>query len=61
MSSQPITIELPEAVMRQLMRITAATQQPIEALVSQSVLSTCPLPSIMPRRNCNLTCWRCSA
>lgn len=45
MSSQPITIELPEPVMRQLMRIAAATQQPIEALVTQSVLSNLP-PSV---------------
>ena len=61
MSSQQITIELPEAVMRQLMRIAAATQQPIEALVTQSVLSNLPPPSIMLRQNCNLTYWQCSA
>jgi hypothetical protein len=45
MSTQPITIELPEPVMRQLRRIAAATQQPIEALVTQSVLSNLP-PSV---------------
>lgn len=45
MQTQPITIELPEPVMRQLMRIAAATQQPIEALVTQSVLSNLP-PSV---------------
>ncbi|NEQ47156.1 MAG: hypothetical protein F6K00_27885 [Leptolyngbya sp. SIOISBB] len=42
MSSQQITIELPEPVMRQLMRMAAATQQPIEALITQSVLSNLP-------------------
>jgi hypothetical protein len=42
MATQPITIELPEPVMRQLMRIAAATHQPIEALVTQSVLSNLP-------------------
>jgi hypothetical protein len=42
MATQPITIELPEPVMRQLMRIAAATHQPIEALVAQSVLSNLP-------------------
>jgi hypothetical protein len=42
MQTQPITIELPEAVMRQLTRLAAATQQPIEALITQSVLSNLP-------------------
>ena len=42
MATQPITIELPEPVMRQLMRLAAATHQPIEALVTQSVLSNLP-------------------
>jgi hypothetical protein len=42
MATQPITIELPEPVMRQLMRIAAATHQPIEALVTQSILSNLP-------------------
>ena len=42
MSMQPVTIELPEPVMRQLMRIAAATQQSIETLVAQSVLSNLP-------------------
>lgn len=39
---QQVTIELPEPVIRQLMRIAAATQQSIEALVTQSVLSNLP-------------------
>ena len=42
MATQSITIELPEPVMRQLMRIAAATHQPIEALVTQSILSNLP-------------------
>lgn len=42
MSNQPITIELPESVMRQLMRIATATHQSVEALVAQSVLSNLP-------------------
>lgn len=45
MLNQQITIELPEPVMRQLMRIAAATHQSIEALVAQSVLSNLP-PSV---------------
>lgn len=45
MSTQQITIELPEPVMRQLLRIAAATHQSIEALVAQSVLSNLP-PSV---------------
>jgi hypothetical protein len=39
---QPIPIELPEPVMRQLLRMAAATQQSIETLVAQSVLSNLP-------------------
>ncbi|WP_017297614.1 hypothetical protein [Nodosilinea nodulosa] len=45
MSTQQITIELPKPVMRQLMRIAAATHQSIESLVAQSVLSNLP-PSV---------------
>lgn len=45
MLTQQITIELPEPVIRQLMRIAAATQQSIETLVAQSVLSNLP-PSV---------------
>ncbi|PSR16077.1 hypothetical protein C8255_19755 [filamentous cyanobacterium CCP3] len=37
-----VTIELPESVIRQLRQIAAATQQSIEALVAQSVLSNLP-------------------
>lgn len=42
MSTQQITIEQPETVIRQLMRIAAATQQSIETLVAQSVLNNLP-------------------
>jgi hypothetical protein len=42
MLTQQITIELPEPVIRQLMRIAAATQQSVETLVAQSVLSNLP-------------------
>lgn len=42
MLTQKVTIELPEPVIRQLMRIAAATQQPLEALVAQCVLSNLP-------------------
>jgi hypothetical protein len=45
MTTQPITIELPELVLRHLQRIAEATHQPMEALVTQSVLSNLP-PSI---------------
>ncbi|WOD41701.1 hypothetical protein [Nodosilinea sp. E11] len=40
--SMQVTIELPEPVIRQLRQIAAATQQSIEALVAQSVLSNLP-------------------
>lgn len=42
MTTQPITIELPEAVLRQLGRLAESLQQPIEALITQSVLSNLP-------------------
>lgn len=45
MAFQPIPIELPEPVMRQLQCTAAATWQPIEALVTQSGLSNLP-PSV---------------
>lgn len=45
MTTQRVTIELPEPVFRQLVRIAQATCQPIEALVTQSVLSNLP-PSV---------------
>lgn len=45
MTTQQITIELPELVLRQLTTIAEATHQPIEMLVRQSVLNNLP-PSL---------------
>ena len=45
MTTQRVTIELPEDIFRQLVRIAEATHQPIEALVAQSVISNLP-PSV---------------
>ena len=45
MTTQRITIELPEPVFRQLVRLAEATHQPVEALVAQSVISNLP-PSV---------------
>lgn len=42
MATQRVTIELPEPVFRQLMRIAEATHQPVEILVAQSVISNLP-------------------
>ncbi len=42
MTTQRVTIELPEPVFRQLVRIAEATHQPIEILVAQSVISNLP-------------------
>lgn len=42
MTTQRVTIELPEPIFRQLARIAEATQQPIETLVAQSVISNLP-------------------
>lgn len=42
MTTQRITINLPEAVFRQLVRIAQVTHQPIENLVAQSVISNLP-------------------
>lgn len=42
MTTQSITIELPEAAMRQLMRIAEATHQQLEVLVAQSILNNLP-------------------
>jgi hypothetical protein len=42
MTSAQITISLPEPVLRQLMRISAATHQSLESLITQSVLSNLP-------------------
>jgi hypothetical protein len=45
MTSQSVTIELPELVLHQLARMAEALHQPIELLIAQSMLSNLP-PSI---------------
>ena len=45
MTTQRVTIDLPDAVFRQLVRIADVTNQPIEALVAQSVIGNLP-PSV---------------
>lgn len=45
MTTQQVTIELPEPVFRQLTRIAQATQQSVEALAAQSIVSNLP-PSV---------------
>ncbi|MCP2729234.1 hypothetical protein NJ959_12280 [Symplocastrum sp. BBK-W-15] len=45
MTTQQVTIELPEPVFRQLVRIAAATQQSVEVLAAQRVVSNLP-PSV---------------
>ncbi len=42
MTTQRVTIELPEPVFRRLVRIAEATHQPVEVLVAQSVISNLP-------------------
>ncbi|NJM61458.1 MAG: hypothetical protein HC849_16695 [Oscillatoriales cyanobacterium RU_3_3] len=42
MTTQQVTIELPEPVFRQLTRIAEATQQSVEALAAQSIVSNLP-------------------
>jgi hypothetical protein len=42
MTQAQITISLPESVLRQLTRIASATHQPIESLITQSILSNLP-------------------
>jgi hypothetical protein len=45
MTTQQVTIDLPEPIFRQLAHIAKATQQSIETLVAQSVVSNLP-PSV---------------
>jgi hypothetical protein len=45
MTTQRVTIELPEPVFRELTRIAEATQQSVEVLAAQSVVSNLP-PSV---------------
>lgn len=42
MTTQQVTIELPEPVFRQLVRIAEATQQSVADLIAQSVVSNLP-------------------
>jgi hypothetical protein len=42
MTTQKITIELPEPIFQQLTRIAAATHQSLEALATQSIASNLP-------------------
>lgn len=45
MTTQRITIDLPEAIFQQLVRIAELTHQPVEVLVAQSVIGNLP-PSV---------------
>jgi hypothetical protein len=42
MTTQRITIELPEAIFHRFVQIAEATQQPLEDLIAQSVVSNLP-------------------
>ena len=42
MATQKVTVELPQAIFQQLARIAQATQQPLETLVAQSIVSNLP-------------------
>jgi hypothetical protein len=42
MATQQVTINLPEAIFHQLIRLAEATRQPLETLVTQSVVSNLP-------------------
>ncbi|MBW4619552.1 MAG: hypothetical protein KME17_09360 [Cyanosarcina radialis HA8281-LM2] len=42
MTTQKVTVELPEAIFQQLARISQATHQPLEALAAQSIASNLP-------------------
>jgi hypothetical protein len=42
MTTLQVTLELPESVIRQLTRIAEATQQSLEALIAQSLVSNLP-------------------
>ena len=42
MATQKVTVELPQAIFQQLARIAQATQQPLEILVAQSIVSNLP-------------------
>lgn len=42
MTTQQVTIELPEVILQRLTQLAEATHQSVEALISQSVLSNLP-------------------
>ena len=42
MTTQQVTIELPEVILKRLTQLAEATHQSVEALISQSVLSNLP-------------------
>ncbi|MCU0567257.1 MAG: hypothetical protein MUF49_11740 [Oculatellaceae cyanobacterium Prado106] len=42
MTTQQVTIELPELVLQEFLRIAEATQQSVEVLIAQSVISNLP-------------------
>ena len=42
MATQKVTVELPQAIFKQLARIALATQQPLEVLAAQSIASNLP-------------------
>lgn len=42
MATQKVTVELPQAIFQQLARIANATQQPLETLAAQSIVSNLP-------------------
>jgi len=42
MTTQKVTVELPQAIFQQLARIASATQQPLEILAAQSIASNLP-------------------
>ncbi len=42
MTTQKVTVELPQAIFQQLARIATATKQPLEILAAQSIVSNLP-------------------
>jgi hypothetical protein len=49
MTTQRVTIELPESILHRFAQIAEATQQPLEKLVAQSVVSNLPpFPENLP-------------
>ena len=42
MATQQVTIDLPDAIFHQLIRLAEVTRQPLESLVAQSVVSNLP-------------------